>query len=228
MLYRMEKYPFDIAPSILSANFARIESAIRSIEECDLRILHLDVMDGMFVPPITFGAKFVKDIRPLTNLEFDVHLMVQNPEHLIKDFAEAGANIITVHSESMVHLHRCLQVIKDLGIKAGVSIVPSTPVSQLLPILDMVDLVLVMTVNPGYGGQTLIQSSLGKVAELKAIREEDDYDFRISVDGGVNLSTIQDVVSAGADIGVCGSAFFHSENPQTFIRAMEQKIEEVK
>lgn len=211
-----------LAPSVLSANFAQINDAITTIENCGLSIVHLDVMDGHFVPNLTFGPKFVKDLRLLTRLTFDCHLMVDNPESMIEEFIKAGCDYLTIHLESTVHVHRALQMIKEAGIKAGISIVPSTPVSLLLPILDMVDLVLVMTVNPGFGGQTLIQSCLNKVAELDALRKEEDYQYLISVDGGVNLKTIQDVATAGADIAVCGSAFFNADDPFQFSRNMEE------
>lgn len=211
-----------LAPSVLSANFAQINDAITTIEDCGLSIVHLDVMDGHFVPNLTFGPKFVKDLRLLTRLTFDCHLMVDNPESMIEEFVKAGCDYLTIHLESTVHVHRALQMIKEAGIKAGISIVPSTPVSLLLPILDMVDLVLVMTVNPGFGGQTLIQSCLNKVAELDALRKEEDYQYLISVDGGVNLKTIQDVATAGADIAVCGSAFFNADDPFQFSRNMEE------
>lgn len=211
-----------LAPSVLSANFAQINDAITTIENCGLSIVHLDVMDGHFVPNLTFGPKFVKDLRLLTRLTFDCHLMVDNPECMIEEFIKAGCDYLTIHLESTVHVHRALQMIKEAGIKAGISIVPSTPVSLLLPILDMVDLVLVMTVNPGFGGQTLIQSCLNKVAELDALRKEEDYQYLISVDGGVNLKTIQDVATAGADIAVCGSAFFNADDPFQFSRNMEE------
>lgn len=213
-----------IAPSILSADFTSINSAITTVEGCDLSLLHLDVMDGAFVPNITFGPKFISDMRPLTELTFDTHLMVSEPERFIPEFVKAGSDIITIHLESTLHVNRVLQMIKDSGVKVGISIIPSTPVFAILPILDMVDLVLVMTVNPGFGGQKLIQSCLNKVAELKAIREEEDYQYLISVDGGVNLNTIEDVVAAGADIAVMGSAFFNAEDPEELIKQVEEVL----
>ncbi len=213
-----------IAPSILSADFTNINKAITTIESCDLSLVHLDVMDGAFVPNITFGPKFIKDMRPLTELTFDCHLMVDRPERFIPEFVQAGADMITIHLESTLHINRVLQMIKDSGVKVGISIIPSTPVSLLLPILDMVDLVLVMTVNPGFGGQKLIQSCLNKVAELKAIREEEDYQYLISVDGGVNLKTIEDVVAAGADIAVMGSAFFNAEDSVEFLKQVDEVL----
>ena len=222
----MSKRRIEIAPSILSANFAFVGDAVNQINESGVPYVHLDVMDGSFVPPITFGAKLIKDIRPLSDLIFDVHLMIDAPERHIDEFADAGADIITIHAESTIHLSRLLSYIRSKGIKAGISIVPSTPVSQITPILELCDLVLVMTVNPGWGGQTLIQSCLDKVVELKEIREAEDYDFLISVDGGVNADTIQDVTTAGADIAVMGSAFFRESDKSAFIEKINTLVDE--
>ncbi|MGN0907474.1 MAG: ribulose-phosphate 3-epimerase, partial [Bullifex sp.] len=215
-----------LAPSILSCSFANVKKAVDEVDSLGLEYLHLDVMDGSFVPEITFGAKLVRDIRRYSDITFDCHLMTVRPEDKIKAFIDAGADIITIHQEATVHLHRVMQEIKNAGVKCGISIVPSTPVSAITPLLEMADLVLVMTVNPGYGGQKLIQSCLDKVVELKDIREKEDYSYLISVDGGVSLSTIQDVATAGADIAVTGSAFFSAEDREAFVNEMNRLIGE--
>lgn len=212
----------EIAPSILSADFSDIREAVGQVEASGAGIVHFDIMDGVFVPQITFGPKLVKDIRPHSSLVFDAHLMITAPESQIDRFIDAGCDYITIHQESTIHLHRALTQIRNGGARCGISIVPSTPVSSIVPLLDMVDLVLVMTVNPGFGGQKLIQSCLDKIVQLAEIRKAEDFDFLISVDGGVNLDTIQDVVAAGADIAVTGSAFFDSDDRGAFIRKMHE------
>ena len=197
-----------------------MRDAVDQVEVSGAGIVHFDIMDGVFVPQITFGPKLVKDIRPHSSLVFDAHLMIVNPETQIDAFVDAGCDYITIHQESTVHLHRALTKIKERGVRCGISIVPSTPVASIVPLLDMVDLVLVMTVNPGFGGQKLIQSCLDKIVQLDGIRKEEDYDFLISVDGGDNLDTIQDVVAAGADITVTGSAFFDASDRSAFVQRM--------
>ena len=198
-----------LAPSLLSADFSSLERAIKQIEDNNGSVVHIDVMDGQFVPEITYGQPVVRSIRKLTSLPFDVHLMVEHPENQIKTFAEAGADWITFHIEAAVHAHRIIQQIHELGKKAGVSIVPSTPISTIKEILECADIILVMTVNPGYGGQKLIPSCLKKVNELKKLREENNYNYLISVDGGVNNETLQAVKDAGTDVIVSGSSFFN-------------------
>ena len=198
-----------LAPSLLSADFSSLEKAIKQIEDNNGSVVHIDVMDGQFVPEITYGQPVVRSIRKLTTLPFDVHLMVEHPENQIKTFAEAGADWITFHIEAAVHAHRIIQQIHELGKKAGVSIVPSTPISAIKEILECADIILVMTVNPGYGGQKLIPSCLKKVSELKKIREENNYSYLISVDGGVNNDTLKSVIDAGSDVIVSGSSFFN-------------------
>lgn len=198
-----------LAPSLLSADFSNLTEAFEAIEKNGGKAIHIDVMDGQFVPEITYGQPVVRSVRKLSKLPFDVHLMVEKPELQIESFAKAGADWITFHLEAAVHSHRIIQHIHELGKKAGISIVPSTPVSALEELLEYVDIVLVMTVNPGYGGQVLIPSCVEKVKELKRIREEKGYNFLISVDGGVNSETLKTVLDAGTDIVVSGSAFFN-------------------
>ncbi len=203
------KYPV-LAPSLLSADFSQLDKAVKLIEDKNASVVHIDVMDGQFVPEITFGHPVIRSIRKLTNLPFDVHLMIDNPDRQIDSFAQAGADWITFHLEAAVHAHRLIQHIHELKKKAGVSIVPSTPVSALSEILECADIILVMTVNPGWGGQKIIPSCVKKIAELKKLREENGYNYLISVDGGVNNDTIQSVIDAGADVIVSGSAFFNN------------------
>ena len=198
-----------VAPSILSADFAYLADEVKKVTDAGAEYIHIDVMDGQFVPEITYGQPVVRSIRKLTQLPFDVHLMVEHPENQIKTFAEAGADWITFHIEAAVHAHRIIQQIHELGKKAGVSIVPSTPISTIKEILECADIILVMTVNPGYGGQKLIPSCLKKVNELKKLREENNYNYLISVDGGVNNETLQAVKDAGTDVIVSGSSFFN-------------------
>ena len=197
-----------LAPSLLSCDFSNLGEAINKIENNFGSWVHIDVMDGIFVPEITFGQPIVRSIRLLTSLPFDVHLMTEKPENQIESFAKAGADLITFHYEAAVHHHRIIQQIHGLGKKAGISIVPSTPVSAILPILPFVDLVLVMTVNPGFGGQTLIPECLDKVKELVDIRKTKNLSYLISVDGGVSEKTAKSVIDAGVDVAVSGSAFF--------------------
>jgi len=202
---------FLLAPSILSADFSILGESVALIAEKGGNWVHIDVMDGHFVPNLTLGAPIVAAIRPKTTLPFDVHLMVSNPETMIADFARAGADYITFHIEASIHAHRLVSQIHELGLKAGISIVPSTPVAAIQELLPIVDLVLVMTVNPGFGGQELIPSCLDKVRELKKRKQTSGFSYIVSVDGGVNSKTLPAVLDAGTDVVVSGSAFFKGE-----------------
>ena len=209
------------APSILSADFSNVEAAVQRIHAAEADWIHLDVMDGHFVPNLTFGPKLVKDIRPYSSLPFDVHLMISEPEKYVEEFIEAGADYVTFHIEAAVHAHRVVQRIHAAGAKAGLSIVPSTPVSQLDSMLPFIDLILIMTVNPGFGGQELIPECLDKVRYLSRQAEAHGYEYLIEVDGGVNRRTVESVRAAGADVLVSGSAFFKADDPKEEVRAMK-------
>lgn len=198
-----------IAPSVLSADFSNLASEIKDVEKGGADYIHIDVMDGHFVPNITIGPMIVEAIRPLTDLPLDVHLMIENPEDYIADFANAGADILTVHQEACIHLHRTIQLIKSHGVKAGVTINPATPPEMIRDILSEVDIVLIMSVNPGFGGQQFITSSLDKMAQIAAWRQEKGLNFEMEVDGGVNRETAPLCTKAGADVLVAGSAVFN-------------------
>ena len=198
-----------LAPSLLSADFADLGGEIKKIENNNGGAVHIDVMDGSFVPEITYGEPVIRSIRKLTQLPFDVHLMVDKPELHVASFAEAGADWITFHFEATNHAHRIIQMIHEKGKKAGVAVCPGTSLSILSEILPCADIILVMTVNPGWGGQKIIPSCVEKVAELKKYREEHGLNYRISVDGGINNDTLKSVIDAGTDIVVSGSCFFN-------------------
>lgn len=197
-----------LAPSLLSADFSNLGNAIKLIEEKKAGFVHIDVMDGMFVPQISYGQPVVKSLRPLTNLVFDVHLMIEHPENHIKSFAESGADYITFHYEASENPNAVIDLIHSFDKKAGISVKPKTPVSAIEKYLADVELVLVMTVEPGFGGQKIISECVDKVKELVELRKKLNLDFKISVDGGVNENTIQSVIDAGSDVIVSGSAFF--------------------
>ncbi len=198
-----------IAPSILSADFARLGEQVQAAEAAGAEWIHVDVMDGHFVPNITIGPIIVQAIRPVTALPLDVHLMIEWPERYLADFADAGADILTVHVETNPHLHRTVQQIKALGLKAGVALNPATSLSSLEELLPGLDLVLVMSVNPGFGGQSYIASSTAKIERLRKMLDDTGSEAELEVDGGINTETIGDVVRAGATVLVAGSAIFN-------------------
>lgn len=202
-----------LAPSILSADFANLARDIQLVEDGGADYIHVDVMDGHFVPNITFGADTVAAIRPVTKLPLDCHLMVEYPENYIKQFAAAGADIITVHPESTPHIHRVIQLIKDQGVKAGIAVNPGTSIETMEHVLGIVDLVLVMTVNPGYGGQTFIPEMVKKIKKAKEIKDREGYTYEIQVDGGIAEQTAKQCKEAGATVFVAGSYIYNAENP---------------
>lgn len=201
-----------LAPSILSANFGRLEEEIIKIADAGCDYIHVDVMDGCFVPNITFGPPVIKAIRNATNKLFDVHLMIDNPIRYIDDFIKSGADLLTVHYEGNIHLHRLITSIKEKGAKVGIAINPATPCSVLEPILHLIDLVLIMSVNPGFGGQSFIPFSLDKIRTMRAMINEKGLDCEIQVDGGIHLGNVGEIVQAGANVIVAGSAIFGAED----------------
>lgn len=209
-----------LAPSILSADFANLERDIQLVEKLGADYIHVDVMDGQFVPNITLGPNVVSAIRPVTKLPLDVHLMIVQPENYILDFVKAGADIITVHQEATPHIYRAIQMIKEADVKAGVVINPGTAVASIEPVLDQVDQVLVMTVNPGFGGQSFIEATLDKIAQLKEWKETRGYTYDIEVDGGIVPATAQRCKEAGANVFVAGSYIYDAENPQERLEAL--------
>lgn len=201
-----------LAPSILSANFANLAQDLRSIEMGGADWVHCDIMDGHFVPNITFGPMLVKAVKGVANLPIDCHLMIEDPDKYIDAFADAGADYITVHQEAVNHLHRTIQKIKSRGVKAGVVLNPATPVSTLEDILEEVDIVLIMSVNPGFGGQKFITRALDKIKKLDSIRKENNYNFIIQIDGGITVDNVKTVSEAGCDCFVAGSSVFGKDN----------------
>ena len=211
-----------LAPSILSADFARLLEDVKKVEKAGCEYLHIDVMDGHFVPNITLGPAIVKSLRKDVNMVFDTHLMLENPDDYIKDFVDAGSDLIVVHAEACRHLHRTIQNIKSYNVKAGVALNPATSIESIKHIIEDVDMVLIMTVNPGFGGQSFIESMLEKIKELKQLIDDKNLNVDIQVDGGIKPDNIHKVVEAGANIIVAGSAIFNSENIEETVSLMRK------
>ncbi|XCH47266.1 ribulose-phosphate 3-epimerase [Thermodesulfovibrio sp. 3907-1M] len=213
-----------IAPSILSADFGRLSEEIKLAEKAGVDMIHIDVMDGHFVPNITIGPLIVEAVRKTTHLPLDVHLMITNPEQYISDFVKAGADYLTVHVETCIHLHRTVWQIKEQGIKAGVSLNPATPLNTVEEIIHDIDLLLIMSVNPGFGGQNFIPSSIDKIKIAKSMILKKGYQVLVEVDGGVKLENAKEIVKAGADILVMGSAFFSEKDYKKFMEKLKEKL----
>lgn len=213
-----------IAPSILSADFSRLLEHVKEVEEAGVDYLHIDVMDGHFVPNISFGAPIMKSLKGKTNLFMDVHLMIENPDQYIGDFVDAGADLINVHIEACTHVHRTIQLIKSYGVKAAVTLNPGTPLVTIEEILPQLDMVLLMSVNPGFGGQSYIEATTDKIRRLKAMIDSKGLTCDIQVDGGINLNNVKEVVDAGANIFVAGSAIFNTESIKNTVKAFREKL----
>ena len=211
-----------LAPSILSADFARLLEDVKKVEKAGCEYLHIDVMDGHFVPNITLGPAIVKSLRKDVNMVFDAHLMIENPDQYIKEFADAGCDIIVVHQEACTHLHRTIQNIKSHGVKAGVALNPATPIETIKYVLEDVDMVLLMSVNPGFGGQSYIPVVTKKIKELRSLIDEMGLDIDIEVDGGVKPSNISEVVNAGANVIVAGSAIFNAGDIDEAVKSLRE------
>lgn len=213
-----------IAPSILSADFSRLADEVRAVEKAGADVIHVDVMDGHFVPNITIGPLVVQGLRKLTSLPLDVHLMIENPERYVDDFIQAGGSWITVHAETCPHLKRVIKKVRQLKARPGIVLKPATPLKTLFPILDEIDLVLIMSVNPGFGGQSFMPPTLKKIERLRKIVDQNGYSMEIEVDGGVKIENIREVSAAGGDIFVVGTGIFKTENYEETIRKLRQEI----
>lgn len=213
-----------LAPSILSADFSRLGEEVSLVEQAGADVIHVDVMDGHFVPNISYGAAVMKSLQGRTKLPFDVHLMIENPDQYLEDFVTEQTEYITVHQEACTHLHRTVQHIKSFGVKAGVALNPATPLSTLDYIWEDVDLVLIMSVNPGFGGQKFIPSALKKVRQLKALKEKQGLGFTIEIDGGVSLDNVKTITEAGVELVVAGSSVFKADDVKERVKAFRKLI----
>ena len=210
-----------ISPSVLAADFSKLGEEIQLVSEEGADLIHLDVMDGHFVPNLSFGADIIKGIRGFSNLPFDVHLMIENPEHYIDAYVEAGANFITVHPEATPHIHSVLQKIHKAGVKTGIALNPGTPIEALENVIDIIDLILVMTVNPGFGGQSFLSSQLPKISKIRTIIDDGGHSIDLSVDGGINPATAKLAIAAGANILVAGTSIFKAGD-ETYSKSIKR------
>ena len=210
-----------ISPSVLAADFSKLGEEIHLVSEEGADLIHLDVMDGHFVPNLSFGADVIKGIRGFSNLPFDVHLMIENPEHYVDAYVEAGANFITVHPEATPHIHSVLQKIHKAGVKTGIALNPGTPIEALENVIDIIDLILVMTVNPGFGGQSFLSSQLPKISKIRTIIDDGGHSIDLSVDGGINPITAKLAIDAGADILVAGTSIFKAGD-ETYSKSIKR------